>query len=95
MSNFQINDYVKWEKEGTTYFGRIVSVNKKTVTVSIDYDWVEKVPFSGSVKTSQPQRGIFEKKFTVMLPSPLSTGLMRYISSDSISVEEKSLHSVL
>ena len=46
MSNFHINDYVKWEKNGTTHFGRIVSVNKKTVTVFIDYDWVEKVPFS-------------------------------------------------
>ena len=46
MHEFKINDYVKWEQDNTSLIGKIISVNKNTVNVLIDYDWVERVPFS-------------------------------------------------
>lgn len=45
MHEFKTDDYVKWTLDGTVLIGKIVSVNKSTVNVLIDYDWVEKVPF--------------------------------------------------
>ena len=46
MHNFQVNDYVKWEQDGSIQVGKIVAVNKTSANIFMDYDWVERVPFS-------------------------------------------------
>ena len=46
MHNFQVNDYVKWEQDGSIQVGKIIAVNKTSANVFMDYDWVERVPFS-------------------------------------------------
>ncbi|MBO5525632.1 MAG: sel1 repeat family protein [Clostridia bacterium] len=46
MHNFQVNDYVKWEQDGSIQVGKIISVNKTSANIFMDYDWVERVPFS-------------------------------------------------
>lgn len=46
MHNFQVNDYVKWEQDGSIQAGKIIAVNKTSANIFMDYDWVERVPFS-------------------------------------------------
>ena len=46
MHNFQVNDYVKWEQDGSIQVGKIIAVNKTSANIFMDYDWVERVPFS-------------------------------------------------
>lgn len=46
MHNFQVSDYVKWEQDGSIQVGKIIAVNKASANIFMDYDWVERVPFS-------------------------------------------------